>query len=135
MAAAKSCAGRKGTDKIGFHSFLCRQLRLHHQGFNAESPKRFRRTPPHPATQDRITILKSFSHARMIMPLGVAMRAGTVALAMLRRTRTIRAKLFPRYPPVLGFKYYERRASPKMGRNGYPVVRWHCNSLHVPFPF
>jgi len=130
MAATKSCTRRKRTGKIGFYSFLCGQFRLHHQGFDAKSLESFRRAPPHPATQDRFTILKGFSHARMIMPMGVALRAGAIALTVLRGTRTIRANLFPRYPSIFDFKYYERRTPPKMCCNGYPVVRWYCNFPH-----
>lgn len=130
MAAAKSCASRKRTGKICFNGFLCGQFSLYHQGFNVKSLERFRRAQPHPATQDRLTILEGFSHARMIMSVGVAMRAGAVALTMLRRTRIICSNLFPRYPSVFDFKYYERRTSPKMCCNGYPVVRWYCNFSH-----
>jgi hypothetical protein len=133
MAAAKPFTRRKRTGKIGFHGFLCRQFRLHHQGFNAKRLERLGCAPSHPETQDRLAVLKGFSHVCMIMPVRLAIRTGTLALAMLRRTRTIRPDLFPRYPSVFNFKHHERRTSPKMGSDKYPVVGWYCNLPHDSF--
>ena len=82
VAAAESCARCERAGKPSLDGLLRGQFRLHHQGFNAESLERFRRTPSHTAAQDRLAVLKDFAHGGMVVAVGGIVFACAMAIAL-----------------------------------------------------